>query len=372
MLRQRKRFRVGDDGIELIDPDASDLPFLTALDPRFEVRREGLGGFVRPRLRTWGTRTVGLTRQQLGAHPADGLWVAHGDAVAAMRQSVGSREVAAPGEPSLLDLKIELARRELQSCALCGHRCGVNRLRDTRGVCGLGRDAMVAEAFVHIAEEPPINPALNLNLVGCGLRCRFCQQFPLLSPGLRGTRPLDGALWADLPLAEARSLAFVGGNPDESVYGILRFLREAPADLALPVVWNCHGYATSVVYRLLDGIVDCYLPDLKYWADECAWRWSAVAGYRQHAVEGIRAMANQGVAVLVRMLVLPGHLECCHRPALEWLASEVRSQVCVNVMGQYHPDYLVQAGDGALGCRPSIREISRLRDWARALGLRMT
>ena len=363
-----------------VDPDCCDVPFLQVLDPGFEVRQAPLEGFRGPRLvsaSATGTdvrqlaqhRRGGTTSRGLDGVEARALWRAHDALVARARDARGLEGSLSAGTVSLLDLKIELARRALRACRLCGHECRVDRLAGATGRCGLGADAVVAEAFVHVAEEPPINPALNLSLAGCGLRCQFCQQFLLLARRPAGSRPLDRTLWAELDLAAARSLAFVGGNPDESLYAILRFLRAAPANFGLPVVWNSHGFATELVYRLLDGVIDAYVPDFKYWDDRCAERWSAARGYRARATRGLQAMARQKVPVFVRVLILPGHETCCHRPVLEWLAAECRDRVRVNLMAQYHPEFRVKPGEGPPGRRPHAGEVERLRARALALGL---
>lgn len=171
-----------------------------------------------------------------------------------------------PNGISLLTIKIELAHRILSNCHLCFHRCCVDRIHGERGVCGLGVDAVVAHSFVHIAEEPQVNPSLLISLTGCGLHCPYCQQWEFLDPEYPGER-LDANLWDRIDVAGARSISFIGGNPDESLYAILCFLMDAPPDWSLPVVWNCNGYASPETVRLLEGLVGCYLPDFKYGND---------------------------------------------------------------------------------------------------------
>jgi putative pyruvate formate lyase activating enzyme len=370
VFRHGIRLRVDHDGkLEVVDPDPSAVDLMLALDPEFRIRTAPLEGFQGPRVLSMRARSLAITEMDLRSRSTGQLWRLH-DEAAVRATGVEARWTPSEGAGiSLLDLKIELARRALAACRLCGHGCGVNRLAGEMGKCGLADAAFVAECFVHVAEEPPINPSLNINLMGCALRCRFCQQFPLLQvrPG-RG-QLLDGRLWDRLSLEEARSLSFVGGNPDESVYAILRFLRQAPEDFALPVVWNCHGFATDVVHRLLGGIVDCYVPDFKYWNDECAVRWSGAAGYHARVTSGLLSMVQQDVPVFVRILVLPGHFECCHCPALRWLARAVGSRIKVRIMGQYHPDYLVAVGKGKMGRRPTTAEVEQVETLAGQLGL---
>jgi uncharacterized Fe-S radical SAM superfamily protein PflX len=242
MRRQPLRARADDSGnIEIVDPGFDSLPLIHAIDPEHSIRSEELPGFVRPRV--LATRTAGTDILVPEIANLDGavLWNLHRTMVARVRRR--NMEPACEGEASLLDVKIELTRRALSRCSLCAHRCGIDRTRGEVGVCRLGTEATVAEHFVHIAEERFINPSLILSLAGCGLRCRFCQQGALLDPARVSGDALDASLWTKLDTAGARSLSFVGGNPDESLYAILKFLKAAPEDWDLPIAWNCHSYA---------------------------------------------------------------------------------------------------------------------------------
>lgn len=271
---------------------------------------------------------------------------------------------------SLLDLKIELARRALAACNLCGHRCGVNRLEGEPGRCGLGREAYWAERFVHCGEEPPINPSLVVSLQGCSWRCLYCQQFDLLPIRPESGEVLDERFWEGLHAGQARSLTFVGGNPDESVYAILKTLSGAPEDLGLPIVWNSNLYGTPELYRVLDGVVDVYIPDLRYGNDGCAKRWSGIENYWKVVTAGLYAMSHQKAEIFVRILVLPGHMECCHRPALIWLARNLASRVSVRVMDQYAPMWRIRAEAGEMSRRPTEDEVETVQRLLRELGLR--
>jgi putative pyruvate formate lyase activating enzyme len=349
-----------DGGLEIVDPDLRALPLLRALDPLFAIRQEPLPGFTRPRLLRTRALGTGIAPADLGKVSTGDLWRAH-EAGARIEALVGG------GEASLLDLKIELAGRLLRCCILCGHRCRVDRTRGERGRCGLGMEAFVYEHYVHIAEEPPINPALNLSLRGCGLRCHYCQQSAALSPRGAPAEALMPALWSRLALAEARSLTFVGGNPTESLPALLTFLRTAPADFAVPVGWNCSGYDAVEAVQLLAGICDVYIPDFKYGNAACAARWSDAPGYVETACQSLEAMCRQAVPVFVRILVLPGHVDCCHAPALQ-LLQPFRSRIRLNILGQYAPDFRIRDTDGVLASRVGAAEVACVRRRALELG----
>ncbi len=362
-MRERDgvRLRIREDGaVVFVDPDPSVLPLMQELDPSFIVRQESLPGFSTPRVMATATTGSGIARASLAAADWDALWSAHNVAqvVPVLRGEA---------EASLLDLKVEIARRMLRNCELCGLRCGVDRTAGERGRCGLGSNAFVYESYLHIAEEPPINPSLNVSLRGCGLRCRFCQQSPALQPRGAATDILSAATWAQLNLDGARSLSFIGGNPTESLPSILEFLAAAPPNFALPVVWNCAGYDTVEALRLLNGVCDAYIPDCKYGNDACAVALSNVPGYTGVMRAAVEEMCRQGVPVYVRMLVLPGHVECCHLPCLELLAP-YREQIQLNVMSQYMPDFLIRPSDGALARGVSQAEVNEVRDAADGSG----
>lgn len=351
--------------VVITDPDPAALELIRALDPSYTVRTAPLPGFVQPRL--LGTRAAsGGIPASIPPEAADReLWAAHDRAMAcpAWRK---------PGEASLLDLKIELAMRMLRRCELCALRCGVNRLQGERGRCGLGIDAFVYEAYTHIAEEPPINPALNVSLRGCGMRCVYCQQAPALDPRGTAASALVPAFWERLDFSEARSLVFVGGNPTESLPAVLAFLRAAPAGFASPIGWNCSGYDAVNAIRLLDGICDVYIPDFKYGNDACATRCSEAPGYADNARHLIQEMVQQRVPVFVRMLVLPGHEQCCHEPVLTVLAGlSASGHLYVSIQGGYLPEWKALSLRGPLSRYPRARDVAAVRRRAQELGLRV-
>ena len=362
MARRNLRVRVDGRGrLEVVDPGFDSLDVLREVDPDFGVRQAPIEGFIAPRFQALREAQCAVRRTLLPEVSETSLWELH---------RAESWPDNRPDRASVLELKIEIARRILYRCRLCARRCGVNRHAGEAGVCGLGPAALVAEHFVHIGEEPPINPSLVLSLAGCGLRCRYCQQGDILDPRAVAAEPLSAELWSRLDAQGARTLSFVGGNPDESLYGVLRFLNAAPRAWRLPVVWNCHAYATPETLELLEGAVDVWVPDLKYANESCALRLSGVSGYPGAAQTGIRAMLASNVPVIVRILVLPGHVECCHFPALRFLRSVNRPNLLLSIRGQYCPDWRITAADGALAERSAADEVRAVIAHADRLGLR--
>ena len=365
------RIRIDHDGqMEIVDPGFDSLELLTAVDPNFRIRWGELPGFSSPRFLKTRETGCGIGRGELAAMSQQYLWYIHNDIISRLREgdipSTRSQE-----EVSLLGVKIELSHRLLSSCPLCAHRCGVDRTRGELGICGLGTEAIVAEQFVHIAEEPPINPSLLISLYGCGLRCRYCQQWELLNLDRANGGQLGASLWDNLDVEGARSISFIGGNPDESLHAILRFLELAPPDWELPVVWNCHGYGSPEVIRLLDGIADVYVPDLKYGDEKCSRELSNAPGYPAAARTTVCAMVAQDVPVIVRILILPGHFRCCHASGLEFLSSLDSETVFVSVRDQYCPDWIITPEDEEMARRPTVDEVERVREMALSLGLNL-
>lgn len=367
MFRHNCKIRVSADGVlQIVDPEINDLPFLQSIDPDYSVRMTPLPGFAKPRFLLARDRRTSLLKDDLLSMTREALNELHGAGLNEITKA--SSRSFTDDHASLLDIKIELARRELERCGLCGRMCGVNRLEGERGFCGLGIDAYVGGMFIHISEEPPINPSLLVELYGCGMRCRFCQKAELRDAGTYTAELLDKRIWESLDTTGARSLSFIGGNPDESLYSILRFVNTAPEGINLPIVWNCHGYGSRVVYKILEGIVDAYIPDVKYGNDGCAEKWSECYSYIETVQGCIAEMANQNVPIYVRILVLPGHSECCHIPAIH-LLKEYRDRVIVNIMDQYSPDSTITKADGSMVSYPKAEEVQAIFKKVRQEGL---
>jgi putative pyruvate formate lyase activating enzyme len=363
MPRRNPRVRIDNQGrLEVVDPSYDFLDLLQEVDPGFRVVTADLPGFKWPAFQAMRTARYSVESSALSSLSEPKLWRMHRD-----RTQICANATASAA--SVLDVKIELARRLLFQCTLCARRCGVNRHAGELGACRLGTEALVAEHFVHIAEEPPINPSLVLNLAGCALRCRYCQQGAILSPSSVVGEELSSDLWRCLDVGSARSLSFVGGNPDESLYAVLRFLAAAPLDWSLPIVWNSHAYSSVEALELLDGIADAFVPDLKYGCDGCGETLAGVPDYFHVARRSIPSMLAHKAWVIVRILVLPGHIECCHIPALEYLAGVKRSNLLVSIRGQYCPDWKISHKDGVLQRRCLEEEVRSVAERATRLGL---
>ncbi len=265
------------------------------------------------------------------------LWAAHEEAL---------RHSDDHGEPSLLDLKIELASRMLRRCSLCERACGVNRIDGEVGHCGVS-ETRISSEFLHLGEEPDLVPSHTIFFSGCTFDCVFCQNWDI------STRPDSGMCVVPVTLAEvierkasqtgtqaegrwggsARNVNWVGGDPTSHISFILETLRVCSA--RTPQIWNSNMYLTEPTLRLLEGVIDVYLTDFKYGNDDCARRLSNVENYTD-TIRRNHKTAKSNAEIIIRHLVLPSHIDCCTKPILSWIADNL-SGVRVNVMAQYRP-----------------------------------
>ena len=235
-----------------------------------------------------------------------------------------------------------------EKCTLCPRQCGVDRTTGRLGFCRMPGQLRAAKAMLHYGEEPSISGAFGTGAVffsGCTLRCVYCQNRES-SEGGKG-KPLEPgqlrAIFERLIDEGAQSIDLV--TPTQFLPDILPALTPK---LPVPVVYNCGGYERVETLRLLEGLVDVYLPDLKYADNVLAAKLSRAPDYFETATAALREMYRQvGAAVLedgqltrgllVRHLVLPGHLDNSLR-VIEWLAEAFpRGDVLVSLMSQYVP-----------------------------------
>jgi putative pyruvate formate lyase activating enzyme len=248
----------------------------------------------------------------------------------------------------LLSLKAELASRLSSECSLCERMCGARRLEGHAGHCGV-LDARVTSEFIHMGEEPDLIPSYTVFFAGCTFDCVYCQNWEISTQPRSGVhippdemaRMIEARAGGDMRAgrtraAPARNVNWVGGDPTSNLPHILHTLGECDANIAQ--VWNSNMYLTERAMMLLDSVVDVYLSDFKYGNDACALRLSGVKDYMR-VVTRNHLMARSHAEMIIRHLVLPGHVECCTRPVLTWVASNLRD-VKVNVMAQYRPEHM--------------------------------
>jgi putative pyruvate formate lyase activating enzyme len=248
--------------------------------------------------------------------------------------------------------RVREAYSRLRSCDLCPHDCGVDRLAGATGACRVGWRPRIASANVHRGEEPPISGSRGsgtIFLSNCSLSCRFCQNFPISQLG-NGTdittRELAGRM-VRLQGQGVYNINFV--TPGHFLPQILAALYLAiPQGFRLPLIWNSSGYEKVDALRLLDGVVDIYLPDMKYAGEEEAVRFSSAPGYRDVNRAAVTEMLRQvghlevdgeGIAVrglIIRHLVLPEG-GAGSRETLRWIAGNLGRETHISLMRQFFP-----------------------------------
>ncbi len=270
------------------------------------------------------------------------------EGISGVRQP-GYVELLASGE---LERRVEAALAGLGKCRVCPWHCEINRLENEKKVCRIGRYARVASYFPHFGEEDCLrgwNGSGTIFFAWCNLRCVFCQNFDISQneAGQEVSPQRLAEMMLELQEMGCHNINFV--TPEHVVPQILEALPHAiRGGLRLPIVYNTSAFDSLESIAWMDGIVDIYMPDFKYWDAEKSRRYLKTAAYPGVARAVIKAMHQQvgdlifdadGLAVrglLVRHLVMPGELEETRR-IMRFLAQEVSPDTYVNIMGQYYP-----------------------------------
>jgi putative pyruvate formate lyase activating enzyme len=258
------------------------------------------------------------------------------------------RQLARTGE---LSRRVEQAYAHLAACDLCAWNCRVDR-RTAKGVCRTGTLAIVSSYGPHHGEENPLRGWLGSGTIffaWCNLKCQFCQNYEIsqLDEGREAQPEEIAAMMLELQEGGCHNINFV--SPSHVVAQILAAIA-AEAGLRVPLVWNTGGYDSLTALQLLDGVVDIYMPDMKYSDAKVAQRFSKAKDYpavnraavkEMHRQVGDLVMDERGVAkrgLLVRHLVLPNGLAGTAEVA-RFLAEEISRDTYINVMAQYRPCY---------------------------------
>jgi putative pyruvate formate lyase activating enzyme len=268
-----------------------------------------------------------------------------------------------------LKARVRRAKEILESCHLCPRHCGINRLAGEVGKCSTATQAVVSSYAPHFGEESPlvgIHGSGTIFFTHCNLKCVFCQNYSIsqLGEGREASKQELVGMMLSLQAMGCHNINLV--SPTHVVPQILEALELAIAmGLSVPLVYNCGGYDSVETLKLLDGIVDIYMPDMKYSADDIAQQYSGIKNYpsvnreaikEMHRQVGDLQMDNNGVAtrgLLVRHLVLP-HGLAGTAEVVRFLAEEVSVHTYLNIMAQYRPSH--KASQYPLLSRPITRQ----------------
>ena len=269
-------------------------------------------------------------------------------------------------------------------CRICPRLCKVDRRSGEEGYCGVGKLPLVASAGPHFGEEGPLvgrGGSGTIFLGGCNLGCVFCQNHTI-SHGREGvaSRPVDIArLMLQIERGGCENINFV--TPTHVIPWLMEAVRLARSSgLAVPIVYNCGGYERVETLRMLEGTVDIYMPDAKYWDTAESERYSRAPDYPEVMRAALKEMHRQvgdleivhGVArrgLLIRHLVLPNGA-AGSKKVLDFIADEISPRSYVNVMDQYRPAYRA-AEFPPIARRPSVEEYIEARDHALQLGFNL-
>ena len=278
--------------------------------------------------------------------------------------------------------------RTSEPCRLCPRACGVNRADGERGTCGETAAIRLARAALHFWEEPCISGTKGSGAVffsGCQLRCVYCQNQPIAhgDVGREVTVSRLTDIFFELEEQGANNINLV--TPTHFVPQIIQGLEQAKLrGLTIPVVYNSSGYESVGTLRQLDGLVDIYLPDMKYSRTETAAKYSTAPDYAEVAGKALREMVRQTGApefdrdgmmrkgVIVRHLLLPGHVTEA-KEVLDYLYHTYGDLIYISIMNQYTPLLSMR---GLASVYPELdrkvtkREYDKVIDHALELGIR--
>ena len=280
--------------------------------------------------------------------------------------------------------KIKQAYQLYQDCSVCPRRCGVNRLNNEIGFCGIGKDVVISSTGSHYGEERPLvgrHGSGTIFLSGCNLKCAFCQN-PEISHSLMG-RAVTVKELVDIMMTLAHqgchNINFV--TPTQVTPHLMDAIVRARAEeLKVPIVYNCGGYESMETLKLLEGLIDIYMPDTKFSTPEWGEKLCQAENYYASLQEALREMHRQvgdlaikdGLAtrgLLIRHLVMPGKVAGSEK-LIDFIRDKISPNSYINVMGQYHPQF--KASEHPEINRPvTPDEFRAVRDYARKRGLRL-
>ncbi len=355
--------------------------------------------------------------------PVEDLWRIHSKGTedflelwSAVRDDVIRLSSVPVAFPSLMDLNVDLVRKLVRKCVFCRWRCNVDRSLpegSKRGTCQLGLESRVGSYFHHRGEElvyRGIKGSGTIFFTSCNMRCVFCQNGSISKDRLNGlvVTPTDLAkiIWR-LRVEGCHNINFVGGDPIVHLHTIIEAISKIRLDMDAelpdrlrslqsdqwfgyrpsltyadyegmfnaPMLWNSNFFMSEEALRILRTVMDVWLPDLKFYSKECARELSRTPWYFETVTKMIKQIYEWGESFSIRHLIMPNHVECCTRPILEWIASEVPAAL-VNIMDQYHPDSFTDPISPEYNPRfesvsrfPTREEIQRVYELADELGI---
>lgn len=272
---------------------------------------------------------------------------------------------------------------QLKSCNICPFRCNVNRLQEEIGKCKCNDKIKIALYSLHYYEEPCISGTEGSGTVffsNCNLNCIYCQNYKISQEGKGKEISIEDLanIFLKQQKAGANNINLV--TPTSYVFQIIEAIKIArEKGLKLPIVYNSNGYENIETIQELNGYVDIYLPDLKYYSDELSIKYSGAKNYFNIATKAILEMIKQvgspeyderGImkkGVIIRHLVLPNHIQNS-KHILKWLKENVYEKATLSIMAQYFPTYKAKE-DKYLNRKLTKKEFKEIEDYLITLGI---
>ena len=276
--------------------------------------------------------------------------------------------------------------KELKKCEICPRKCKVNRLEE-KGFCNLGSEIKIALVSSHNFEEPCISgigkntkSSGTIFFSNCNLRCVFCQNYEISAKGKGKTITIERLAEIFLEQQERKVNNINLVTPTMYAYQIIEAIKIAKEKgLHIPIIYNTNGYENVETIKALNGYIDVYLPDLKYYADELAIKYSSAPHYFDIATKAIKEMYNQvgspkfdesGIiqkGVIIRHLILPNHIQNTKK-ILSWIKENIPEDVYISVMAQYFPTYKAKNIE-KMNRKINIKEYREVESYLYALNL---
>ena len=274
--------------------------------------------------------------------------------------------------------------KELEKCEICPHKCKVNRALGNRGRCRCNDKIKIALASIHNYEEPCIsgkNGSGTIFFSNCNLKCIYCQNYEIsqLDKGKEITIDHLAEIFINQQNKNVNNINLV--TPTMYVPQIIEAIKIARNNgLKIPIIYNSNGYENVETIKMLDGYIDVYLPDLKYYSNEIAKKYSKIDNYFSNAVNAIKEMQKQvgnpifnedGIiqkGVIIRHLILPNHI-LNTKKILKYIKENFDENTYISVMAQYFPTYKAK-DDDKINRKISKKEYKEVEEYLYLLNLK--
>lgn len=274
--------------------------------------------------------------------------------------------------------------KELEKCEICPHMCKINRNIGKIGRCKCNNKIKIALATVHNYEEPCIsgkNGSGTIFFTNCNLNCIYCQNYKISQQGKGYEITIEELANIMLEEQEKKVNNINLVTPTMYAYQIIEAIKLAKSrGLYIPIIYNTNGYENIKTIKALNGYIDVYLPDLKYYSNELSKKYSKIDNYFKYATEAIKEMYKQvgtpvfnenGIirrGVIIRHLVLPNHIQNS-KHILKWIKENMPEDIYVSIMAQYFPTYKAKE-DNLLNRKLNKKEYKEIEEFLYMLNIK--